>query len=148
MPKEKMAELKIKIPTRWLKFISEYYEITGINHDEDQRSNVMSIIYTFIEDLDAKDRIRLVEKYHLSDIYEIPPGVWKEAAGIPRTVKPVPDPWENIACLVSHLLVNNPKFKESYSRYREEAIIKTLEELTPEEKTEIKAAILSARDHA
>jgi len=144
---KKLAELKIKVPARWFNFINEYYEITGINPDRDQRGNVKSVICMFIEDLDAKDRIRLVEKYHLSDIYKIPPGIYDEASGIPRTVKPVSER-ENIACLVSNLLVNNPKFKESYNRYQKDAIVKALEELTPKAKAEIRAAIISVQDRA
>ena len=137
-----MAELIIIVPVRWLNFIIEYYEITRINSNADLRRSMKSIIYMFIEDLDAKDRVHLVEKYRLSDIYKIPPGVWKEATGVPHTVKPAPTQREKIASIVSHLLVNNPQFKESYRKYRDDAIIQALEKLTPEAKNEIRAAIL------
>jgi|SRR5208337_3223306 len=140
---EKIKKLKIQAPNRYLCFIVEYCEITDLDFKSAMHDMIVASIVMFIEDLDAKDRIRLVKKYHLSDIYEIPSGVWKEAAGIPSTVKPISDPWKNIACRVSNLLVNNPRFKESYNRYQADAIIKALEELTPDAKAEIRAVILN-----
>ena len=84
MSKEKKAELKIKVPERWLNFIEEYYSLVDRDRDEDLQSNMEATLEMFIEDLDAKDRIRLVQKYQLSDIYKISQWIRDEAAGIPR----------------------------------------------------------------
>jgi hypothetical protein len=75
MVKEKMAELKIKIPVRWLNFIDDYYQVTGVNREKDMMSTMESIIEGFmIENRDClslKDRVRLVEKHKLTDIHTI-----------------------------------------------------------------------------
>jgi hypothetical protein len=82
MSKEKMAELKIKIPARWLNFINEYHEVAGLDFDENMQDTIKAAIEGWmIPELSAKDTIRLVEKYRLTDLYEISQRDRDEAAG-------------------------------------------------------------------
>ena len=122
-----------------MKFIEEYYQVTGRDRDEDIAGWMKAMIESDISDLNAKDRIWLVEKCQISDIYEIPQWVRDEAAGIKREVEPA-----NPLQKVSHMLTNNQNFKESFYRYlksaEEDAFIKALEELPPEEMAEVRAA--------
>lgn len=143
-----MAELKIEIPERWLNFIEEYYQVTGRDRAEDLIETVKTMIeMSMLDDdlLSAKEEVRLHEKYQLSDIKEISPLVRDEAAGIPRKVKPTTDdPMRKVA----HLLANNQKFKRSFYQYLHSAetdsFIRALDELSPEERTVIQAAMSSA----
>jgi predicted secreted Zn-dependent protease len=78
MSKEKMVELKIKIPERWANFIDEYYKVTGVNREKDMMSSIESIITGLMIEggrISLKDRVRLVDKYKLADIYKIDPWV-------------------------------------------------------------------------
>jgi hypothetical protein len=93
MVKEKMAELKIIVPTRWLNFIDDYYQVTGVDRKEDMMSTMESIIRGFMienDHLSLKDRIRLVEKHKLKDIHPIAQWERDEAAGIKRKPEPIP----------------------------------------------------------
>jgi len=146
MVKEEMAELKIKVPTRWLNFINEYYEVTGRKSDEDLKMMVgAQIEMLMLEDdlLPLKERVRLHDKYHLSDISEIPQWVRDDAAGIPCPVEPR-DPWESTV----EKIMDNPKFKEIYLRHMKrapvEAFVKAMEALSLEEVEEVKAALATA----
>lgn len=72
MAKEKMATLKIRVPARWADFIEEYYRITGLNRDDDMRSDIASCMEGFMLEsgnLSIPERIRLFEKYQLQDVY-------------------------------------------------------------------------------
>jgi hypothetical protein len=93
MPKEKMAELIIKLPARWVNFIEDYYKVTGVNREKDMKGTIASNIQGFmIEDdrLSLKDRIRLVEKHKLTDIYEIPGWAREEVSNIKPEPEPIP----------------------------------------------------------
>ena len=145
MAKEKMAELKIKIPARWLNFINEYHEVAGRDLDENMRDTIKAAIESWmIPELSAKDTIRLVEKHNLSDIYEIPQWDRDEAAGIPRKVPTA----NNTKREAVHQLMNNPKFKESFKKHLDDAevdsFIAAMDVLSPEEMATVKAGILSA----
>jgi DNA-binding Lrp family transcriptional regulator len=140
MSKEKIAELKIKIPARWLDFIEECYEVTGMDRDEDLLSWTKCRIEMFMDKLDAKDLVRLTEKYQLTDIREIPQCVRDEAAGIPHKVEPeTDDPMREVA----RVILKNPKFKEAFNQYQKSAetdsFIKALDVLSPEERAELRA---------
>jgi len=79
-----VAELKISIPALWLSFLEECYQITGIDREEDLQDNMRAHVVMLIDGLNAKDKIRLVKKYNLMDIYEIFPSVYEMAADIPE----------------------------------------------------------------
>lgn len=88
-----MAELKIKIPERWMNFIDECYEVTGRNRDKMLRGWMRAAIEAEIEDrtqLSLKERIRLVDKHKLTDIHQIVQWERDEAAGILRKPEPTP----------------------------------------------------------
>jgi hypothetical protein len=140
MSKEKMAELKIKIPARWLDFIEENYQVTGEDRDKDLLSHVKCLIEMLMDELDDKDLMRLVDKYQLTDIREIPQWIRDEAAGIPRKVEPeTDDPMREVA----RVILKNPKFKEAFNQYQKsaetESFIKALGVLSPEERAELRA---------
>ena len=75
---EKMAKLKIKIPRRYLHFIADYCEITGQDYQSAMLDMVVATLVMFIEDLDPGDRVLLVDKYQLTDIYKIPDRIQSE----------------------------------------------------------------------
>ena len=75
---EKMAKLKIKIPGRYLNFIAEYCEITSQDRKSTMLDMVTASMVMFIEDLDVHDRVRLVDKYQLTDVYTIPDWIQRE----------------------------------------------------------------------
>ena len=141
-----MAELKIKIPERWSNFIHEYYEVTGRKPDEDLEMMMRAQIeMLMLEDdlLPLKERVRLHDKYHLSDISEIPQGVSDEAAGIPRPPHPH-DPWKTAI----DKIWDNPKFKEtcveSMKHAPARAFCEAFEVLSTEEQAEVRAAAAAA----
>lgn len=80
MAREKMAELKIKVPAHWLNFINELYEIADMDRDGELAGWIKSGLECDIEGLSAEDRVRLVEKHKVDDIYEIPQWVRDRAA--------------------------------------------------------------------
>ncbi|AGB03027.1 hypothetical protein [Methanoregula formicica] len=90
MAREKMAELNVKLPARWVNFLDEFYSVSGMNRDKNLREWMMAVIGANVEELDAKDRILLIEKYQLTDICEIPQWIRDEAAGISRNADPIP----------------------------------------------------------
>lgn len=143
MESEKMAELKIKIPERWMNFIDDYFEVTGRDSDEEFKDCIRATIEMFIGDLDNKETVRLVEKHHLEDIYKISQRLRDEVAGIPHPAEPA-HPWKGVV----DLLVANPKFKESFYKHQESAIkkafIEAFKELSSEEAAEIRAAAPAA----
>lgn len=101
--KDEIVELKIRIPKRWADFIDEYCQVTGRDRDQELVTMIkVEIEMPMIEDerLSKKDRVRLVEKYQLSDIYKIPQWVRDDAAGIPREVKPKPEPKTRVKTLI------------------------------------------------
>lgn len=148
MSKEKMTELKIKIPVRWLNFINEYYEVVGRDRDEDLVEMVKAQIeMPMLEDecLPTKERVRLYDKYQLTDIGDMPWWIRDKAAGIPHRVQPVnEDPMEKVV----DLLMDNPKFMEEYTRCQKaankESMIKALRVLPPEDRAAIRAAMPAA----
>jgi hypothetical protein len=75
---EKMGKLKIKIPGRYLNFIDDYCEITGQDRKSAMLDMVTASMVMFIEDLDQEDRVRLIGKYQLTDIYKIPDWMQRE----------------------------------------------------------------------
>ncbi len=137
--KEKMAELIIEIPERWLNFINDYCEVTGTNRDTELAGNIEGIIYMFTDELEVKDMVRLVEKHHLTDIRKIAPRERDEAAGIPRRVKPV-DPMGDAISLV----VGKPEFEVAYKRLVKEAFLEVVRTLPPEELAMVTTALSSA----
>ncbi|MCK9593732.1 MAG: hypothetical protein M0Q91_17160 [Methanoregula sp.] len=70
--KQRLAELTIKVPERWAKFLDEYYATTGYERDIDLCANVGRLLALFIADLPAKEQLRVVKKYRLNDVYDIP----------------------------------------------------------------------------
>ena len=109
MSKEKMVELKIKIPERWMNFIDEYYLVTGRDRNEDLTKMVKSQIeMPMIEDdlLSINERLQLVEKYQLADIYKIPQWARDKAAGIPRKPEPAPQKTTALDPIVRKVLVD------------------------------------------
>jgi hypothetical protein len=138
MSKEEMVELKIKVPARWVNFIEDYYQVTGRNRDEDLRSSVFASIEGFmLPELNAKDKIRLIEKHQLQDICKIRPVDRDEAAGITIPAKHV-DPNEAIAERAASILAKKPKFNEAYDRHIKAALKEGIATLTPEERAEIR----------
>jgi hypothetical protein len=75
---EKMGKLKIKIPGRYLNFIDDYCEITGQDRKSAMLDMITASMVMFIEDLDQEDRVHLVGKYQLTDIYKIPDWIQRE----------------------------------------------------------------------
>ena len=88
MSKEKMAELKITIPARWLNFMRETYNVLGLDFDKEMRSMVKGSIEVGIDLLAPEDTIRLVEKHKIEDVYKISQWERDKAAGIQRNVEP------------------------------------------------------------
>jgi len=69
---EKSAKLKIRVPYRYLNFFAEYFQITGLDRKGAMIDMISSTMIMYIEELDSEDRISLVEKYQLEDIYTLP----------------------------------------------------------------------------
>jgi len=61
-----------------LDFITDYCEITGVDRKGTMLDMVTSTLVMFIEDLNAEDRVRLVDKYQLEDIYKVPDWMQQE----------------------------------------------------------------------
>jgi hypothetical protein len=146
MSKEKMVKMEVEIPERWMNFIDEYCQVTGRDRNQELIKTIKAEIeIPFLEDecLSKKDRVRLYDKYQLSDISKLPQWVRDEAAGIPW--KPEPrSPW---AAAVDKIM-GNQKFKEAYAECmkhaRTEAFLKAVKSMSPEEKAEVWAATPSA----
>jgi len=143
-----MVELKIKIPARWLNFINEYHEVAGRDLDENMQDTIKTAIEGFmISELSAKDKVQLVEKYQLADIYEIEQWERDEANGIPREVAPTTNTPKRETV---RLLMDNPKFmeafKESYKKHLHDAevdsFITALDMLSPVDQAAVKEAII------
>jgi hypothetical protein len=138
MPKEKMVELKIKLPARWVAFMEDFYQVTGMERDRDLRSTIKASIEGFmLPELNAADTVRLVEKHQLADIYEIPQWLRDEAAGIPRKVK-TKNPNEALAERAAALLTKKPGFNEACDQALKAVLIDGVRALTPEERAEIR----------
>jgi hypothetical protein len=88
MAKDKMAE--IKVPARWIAAFNEIYQTLGWDFDEEVQGWLKAGLQADICEIPGKERIRMVEKYNLSDVYEIPQWVRDEAAGIKRKPEPIP----------------------------------------------------------
>jgi hypothetical protein len=143
MTKEKMAELKIKVPARWVNFIEECYHVNGLDRNVDLRDNVRALVEMLTDELDTKDLVRLHDKYQLSDIRKISQRTRDEAAGIPRKVEPL-DLQTGIVDKIVTILSNKPEFEEARSRHFKLAIKESIAALTPGEIAEIQAAASSA----
>jgi hypothetical protein len=90
MSKEKMVELKTKMPERQANFLEDMFKTQGLNRDKELRGWMMAGIEADYAELDPVDRIRLVEKYNVEDLYPIHQWERDEAAGISRKVEPTP----------------------------------------------------------
>lgn len=147
MVTEKMTELKIVIPERWLNFINDYYQVCGRDRDEDLVMMIKAQIeMPMLEDelLPVKDRVRLHDKYLLSDICEISPRTRDEAAGISRPGKPEKTPDDLRFERAVHCVVNKPEWKGIYTQHLKDAFLRGMELLSPEEINELQAMEMAA----
>jgi len=125
MAKDKMAE--IKVPARWVAAFNEICQTLGWDFDEEIQGWLKAGLQADICEIHGKDRIRIVEKYNLSDVYEIPQWVRDEAAGIKRKPEPIPqippakDP------------VANEVFVEVLAPFAAKVAWKLLQDMTPEQ---------------
>jgi hypothetical protein len=141
MVKEKMVDLKIKVPARWSNFIDEYCQVTGRDRDEELMIMLRTQIeMPMLEDdrLSRVDRVRLHDKYQLSDISKLPQWLRDEIAGIPRDV--LANPKDAFVIKLTSLLMKNPTFKEAQDRHFKEAVMEGIDALTPDERVELQAA--------
>jgi len=147
MVTEKMTELKIEIPERWLNFINDYYQASGRNRDEDLVMMIKAQIeMPMLEDklLPAIKRVRLHDKYSLSDICEIAPGVRDEASGISRPGKSEKTLDDLSFERIVHCVVNKPEWKDIYVQHLKDAFFRGMELLSPEEIHELQAMKMAA----
>ena len=134
---EPMGELTIKVPVRWIQFVEDYFAVTGTDRDAEMRGWVEAFLLTFIEDLDAKDRLRLVDKHRLTDICETPGWVREEAAAIEKPAAAVPPVSNNQIERAIEMLVKRPEFRADFISNGNAALTRGMKMLSNEELGEL-----------
>jgi hypothetical protein len=136
MVEEKMVELKIMIPDRWLNFMTECCEVTGWDLEKEMMKMMDAEIGMFVENLGTKDRIHLVEKHHLDDAYKVTQ--WDRDRADRISLKETPAALQDADMgKIAAILVKKPEYHEAYARHSRLALEEGLAALTPEERAEI-----------
>ncbi|NMB79286.1 MAG: hypothetical protein GYA23_09370 [Methanomicrobiales archaeon] len=79
MPREQMVE--IKVPARWVEGMKAAYHSLGMDFDKEARAWLRSGFECDLASLPVGDRVRLIDKHKLKDIYNISPRLRNQVKG-------------------------------------------------------------------